>query len=126
MAVRVDGLAMPRRNFLLHAGRVSIFLALSIWARGDPDVEDTAILDGMGTEVNIGGGILIPAALWPRWLPCGERPWWPSFRIFANVRDLRGVSTCFPTRVSFSPQNRVPQNAVRDLVSTALVKSSPQ
>ena len=35
---------------------------------------------------------------------------------FANVRDLRSVSTCFLTRVSFSPQNRVPQNAVRDLV----------
>ena len=79
MAVRVDGLAMPRRNFLWRAGRVSTFLVLSIRARGDPDVEDTAILDGMGTEVNVGGGILIPDAHWPRRLPCGERPWWPSF-----------------------------------------------
>ena len=106
---------MPRRNFLLRAGRVSIFLALSIWARGDPDVEDTAILDGMGAEVNIGGGVLIPDARWPRWLPCGERPWWPSFRIL-RMCGCAGVSACFPTRVPFSPQNRVPRFAVRDLV----------
>jgi len=117
----VDGSATCRAGFFLRAGRALIFLALPILARGEPDVEDAAMLDDMGTEVDdLGGGILVAAALWPRRLAAAQRAAMAAiFSIICDVRHNARVSTCFLTRVSFSPQNWVPQNAVRDLVGTS-------